>query len=67
MILRNGKVVGLDEILVEVIKVDMEMVINMLYSFFSKIWKKEEVLVQWKEGIVIKLFKKGDFRDCNNY
>ena len=39
----------------------------MLHSLFSKIWEKEEVLAQWKEGIIIKLPKKGDLRDCSNY
>ena len=39
----------------------------MLCSLFSKIWEKEEVLAQWKEGIIIKLPKKGDLRDCSNY
>nr|KAG5689968.1 hypothetical protein BaRGS_033649 [Batillaria attramentaria] len=41
--------------------------VNMLHSLFSKIWEKEEVPAQWKEGIVIKLPKKGDLRDCSNY
>ena len=39
----------------------------MLYSLFSKIWEKEEVPAQWKEGIVIKLPKKGDLRECSSY
>ena len=39
----------------------------MLYSLFSKIWEKEEVLAQWKDGIIIKLSRKGDLRDCSNY
>nr|KAG5686589.1 hypothetical protein BaRGS_013367 [Batillaria attramentaria]KAG5693593.1 hypothetical protein BaRGS_011718 [Batillaria attramentaria] len=42
-------------------------VVNMLHSLFSKIWEKEEVSAQRKEGIVIKLPKKGDLRDCSNY
>ena len=33
----------------------------------SKIWEKGEELAQWKEGIIIKLPKKGDLRDCSNY
>ncbi|KAM9391580.1 GTPase IMAP family member 8 [Pholidichthys leucotaenia] len=33
----------------------------------GKIWEKEEVPAQWKEGIVIKLPKKGNLRDCSNY
>nr|KAG5690011.1 hypothetical protein BaRGS_007313 [Batillaria attramentaria] len=67
MTLRNGKAAGPDEIPAEAIKADTETAVNMLHSLFSKIWEKEEVPAQWKEGIVIKLPKKGDLRDCNNY
>ena len=67
MTLRNGKVAGPDGILAEAIKADIETTTSMLYSLFSKIWEKEEVPAQWREGIMIKLPKKGGFRDCNNY
>ena len=62
MTLRSGKAAGPDEILAEAIKADIETVVNMLYSLFSK-----EVPAQWKEGIIIKLPKKGDLRGCSNY
>nr|KAG5708629.1 hypothetical protein BaRGS_034846 [Batillaria attramentaria] len=65
MTLRNGKAAGPDEIPAEAIKADTETAVNMLHSLFSKIWEKEEVPAQWKEGIVIKLPKKGDLRDCS--
>ena len=39
----------------------------MLYSLFSNIWENEELPALWKEGIIIKLPKKGDLRDCSNY
>nr|KAG5703496.1 hypothetical protein BaRGS_020130 [Batillaria attramentaria] len=67
MTLRNGKAAGPDEIPAEAIKADTGTAVNMLHSLFSKIWEKEEVPAQWKEGIVIKLPKKGDLRDCSNY
>nr|KAG5710794.1 hypothetical protein BaRGS_026945 [Batillaria attramentaria] len=67
MTLRNGKAAGPDEIPAEAIKADTETPVNMLHSLFSKIWEKEEVPAQWKEGIVIKLPKKGDLRDCSSY
>nr|KAG5686716.1 hypothetical protein BaRGS_020242 [Batillaria attramentaria] len=67
MTLRNGKAAGPDEIPAEAIKADTETAVNMLHSLFSKIWEKKEVPAQWKEGIVIKLPKKGDLRDCKNY
>ena len=67
MTLRSGKAAGPDEIPAEAIKADIETAVQMLYSLFSKIWEEEEVPAQWKEGIIIKLPKKGDLRDCSNY
>ena len=67
MTLRNGKAAGPDRTPTEAIKADIETATSVLYSLFSKIWEKEAVPAQWREGIVIKLFKKGDLRDCNNY
>ena len=65
--LKNGKAAGPDEIPAEAIKADMETATNMLYSLFTKIWEREEIPAEWKEGILIKLPKKGDLRDCSNY
>ena len=67
LMLKNGKAAGPDEIPAEAIKADLETATDMLHNLFGKIWEKEEVPAQWKEGIVIKLPKKGDLRDCNNY
>ena len=66
MTLRSGEAAGPDEIPAEAIKADIETSVQMLYSLFSKIWEKE-VPAQWKEGIIIKLPKKGDLRDCSKY
>jgi hypothetical protein len=67
MTLKNGKAAGLDDIPAEVIKSDMKTATNMLHSLFSKIWEREKVPAQWKEGIVIKLPEKGYLRECSNY
>ena len=67
MTLRSGKAEAPDEIPAEAIKADIETAVQMLYSLFSKIWEKEEVPAAWKEGIIIKLPKKGDLRDCSIY
>ena len=37
----------------------METATNMLYSLFSKIWEREEIPAEWKEGILIKAAKEG--------
>jgi hypothetical protein len=31
------------------------------------IWDKEEFQQQWKESIIVLIYKKGDNTDCNNY
>ena len=67
MSLKNGKAAGPDEIPAEAIKADMQAAVDMLHSLFSKIWEEEQVPTEWREGILIKLPKKGDLRDCNNY
>ena len=67
MSLKNGKAAGPDEIPAEAIKADMETATNVLYSLFSKIWEREEIPVEWKQGILIKLPQKGYLTDCSNY
>ena len=65
--LKNGKAAGPDNIPAEAIKADIETAVTILHSLFRKIWEEEEVPAQWKEGLVIKLPKNGDLRDCSNY
>ncbi|KAL0188422.1 hypothetical protein M9458_015521, partial [Cirrhinus mrigala] len=64
MLLKNGKAVGPDDIPAEAIKADIGTAVS---SLFSKIWEEERVPAEWKEGILIKLPKKGDLSSCNNY
>jgi hypothetical protein len=45
----------------------METAVTIIHSLFNKIWEKEEVPAQWKEGLAIKLPKKGDLRNWSNY
>ena len=58
MTLRSGKAARPDEIPAEAIKADIETAVKMLFSLFRKIWEKEKVPAQWKEGIIIKLPKR---------
>ena len=67
MQLRNGKAAGPDQIPAEAIKAGLETNVTILHNLFSKIWEKEEIPAQWKEGTIIKLPNKGNLRDCNNY
>ena len=66
-LLKNGKAAGPDSIPAEALKADPEIMAEMLHPLFLKIWEKEEVPVDWKEGYLIKLPKKGDLSNCANY
>ena len=65
---KNGKAAGTDEIPAEALKVDPKMLAEMLYGLFDKIWE-EEIPLEWKEGLLIKIPKKGDLglHICSNY
>ena len=34
---------------------------------FSVVWREELVPRQWREGLIVNLFKKGDKEDPGNY
>ena len=67
--MKNGKAEGTDEIPAEALKVDPEMLVEMFYGLFAKIWEEEEeeILLEWKEGLLIKIPKKGHLGLHSNY
>jgi hypothetical protein len=32
-----------------------------------KVWKQEKIRCEWSEGILCPIYKKGDWKQCNNY
>ena len=65
--LKNGKAAGVDSICAEVLKADPNIIADKLLPLFSNIWQQETFPSDWKEGIIVKLPKKGDLTDCNNW
>ena len=51
----------------EALKADINAATDILHNLFAKIWDEEKVPADWREGLVIKLPKKGDLSDCSNY
>jgi len=37
-----------------------------IHQFINSIWNKEELPEEWKESIVVPIYKKGDKTDCSN-
>ena len=64
---KSGKAAGSDYILPEALEADIETTSLALYSLFTKIWEQEHSPMEWIEGHLIKLPKKGDLSNCNNY
>ncbi|XP_073668552.1 uncharacterized protein [Paramisgurnus dabryanus] len=65
--LKKGKAAGPDRIPSEALKADTTTSTEMLHKLFKKIWEEEQIPLEWKEGHLIKLPKKGDLSSCSNY
>jgi hypothetical protein len=65
--LKSYKSPGTDQIPVELIKAGGETLYSEIYRLICCIWNKEELPQQWKESIIVPIYKKGDKTDCNNY
>ena len=65
--LGNGKSPGVDNIQAEMLKTQSNMVARKLEEVFKLIWKNEEIPEEWQKGVIIKLPKKGDLENCNNW
>jgi len=65
--LKNGKAAGNDGIPAEVLKADGNATAKMLKPLFDEIWSLEKYPEDWKEGLIVKLPKKGDLSSCGNW
>ncbi|VDP61197.1 unnamed protein product [Schistosoma curassoni] len=65
--IKSGKSAGPDNIPAEALKTDVAVTARILHYLFNKIWDGEQVPTDWKEGLLIKIPKKGDLSNCNNY
>src|SRR5215469_9474625 len=64
--LKNRKSPGIDQIPAELIKAGGRTICCAIHKLIS-IWNKEELPEEWKESIIVPIYKKGDKTDCNNY
>lgn len=65
--MKNGKAAGSDNIAAEVLKCNPEQFAAILHSLFCKIWISQTFPSDWLQGTIVKLYKKGDATDCNNW
>jgi hypothetical protein len=65
--LKSYKSPGTDQIPTEVIKAGGETLYSEIHRLICCILNKEELPQQWKESVIVPIYKKGDKTDCNNY
>jgi hypothetical protein len=58
---------GTDQIMTELIKAGGETLYSEIHRLICCIWNNEELPQQWKESIIVPIYKKGDKTDCNNH
>ena len=57
----------MDQITAALIKADKATAATELTKLFRKVWEEEKISDKWKKGVIVKLPKKGDIRECNNW
>jgi hypothetical protein len=65
--LKSYKSPGTDPIPAELIKAGSETLRSEIHRLICCIWNKEELPQEWKESIIVPIYKKVDKTDCNNY
>jgi len=65
--LKSHKSPGTDQIPAELIKAGGRKICLEIHKLITSIWKKEKLPEEWKESIIVPIYKKGDKTDCNNY
>lgn len=65
--MKIGKAAAVDGIPAELLKAGQNTSIQILYRVLNNVWCKEEIPEEWNEGIIVRIPKKGDTRECGNW
>jgi hypothetical protein len=64
--IKSHKSPRIDQIPAELIKAGGRTIRCAIHKLIISIWNKEELPEEWKESIIVPIYKKGD-KHCNNY
>jgi hypothetical protein len=65
--LERYKSPGTDQIPAELIKAGGRIIRSEIHKLIISIWNKEELHEEWKESVIVLIYKKGDKTDCSIY
>jgi len=64
--LKSHKSRGINQIPAELIKAGGRTIRSEIYKLINSIQNNEELPEEWKQWIIVPIYKKGDKTDCNN-
>ena len=64
---KSGKAPGIDGVSAEMLKAGGDVITGTRTEIFKEIWEEEEIPVDWKTGLIVKLPKKGTLSLCKNW
>jgi hypothetical protein len=62
--LKRHKSPGTGQIPAELIKAGGSIIRSEIHNLITSIWNKEELPEEWKESVIVPIYKKGDKTDC---
>ena len=65
--LKNNKTTRQDTLQVELLNINPDLAADLLLPLFENIWEQEQVPHDWTCGTIVKISKKGNLSDCNNW
>jgi hypothetical protein len=65
--LKRHKSPGIHQIPAELIKAGGRIIRSEIHKLIIFVWNKEGLPEEWKESVIMPIYKKGDKTDCSNY
>ena len=65
--MKNHKSGGSDAITAELLKADLESTAHTMRQLLQRVWDEEKVPVEWRDGLIVKIPKRGDLSQCTNW
>lgn len=65
--LKSGKAPRIDNIPAELLKADIDSATTKVKEIIGIMWRDEKTPRKWRKGLIIKLPKKGNLKECKNW
>lgn len=66
-LLKNNKAPGLDMVSTEMLKHGGQCLVIKMMNLLNLCWQAAQIPEEWRKGVIVKLPKKDNLTDCNNW